>query len=149
MATFRISESRWVSAAPPAVHAVLADYHQGHKAILPQDFFGGLWVEEGGFGEGTRIRYTVRMLGRELVARARISEPEPGRTLVETDLDTGTVTTFRMIPEPPGTRVVIESVFRWPGLQGWLAARLLPRLFRKVYRAELANLARITGSLSG
>lgn len=146
MVTFRIAETRWLAAAPEAVHAVFADYHQGHPAILPRNFFGGLWVEAGGFGEGTVVRYTVRMLGREVVARARISEPDPGRTLMETDLATDTTTVFRMTPEAGGTRVAIESEFQWPGLQGWLAARLLPRLFRKVYRAELANLARITGS---
>ncbi|HJV91317.1 MAG TPA: SRPBCC family protein [Holophagaceae bacterium] len=148
MARIHLVEGRLIPAPPARVHAVLADYHQGHRAILPA-CFETLRVEAGGFGEGTVIRYAVRLLGRRLETRARITEPEPGRKLVETDLGNGATTTFHLDPEGPGTRVRIETEHHQPGLAGWVAARLFPLLLRGVYREELENLARLTDSASG
>lgn len=147
MARIHLVEFRFIPAPPERIHAVLADYHRGHRAILPA-CFQSLEVEVGGFGEGTVIRYALRLLGRRLETRARITEPEPGRRLVETDLGNGATTTFHLEPEGRGTRVRIETEHHQPGLAGWLAARLFPLLLRGIYREELANLEEVTGSTS-
>lgn len=147
MARIHLAESRFIEAPPERLYRTLADYHQGHKAILPA-CFESLEVEAGGIGEGTVIRYALRLLGRRLETRARITEPEPGRRLVETDLGNGATTTFHLEPEGTGTRVRIETEHHQPGLSGWLAARLFPLLLRGVYREELAKLEKVTGSAS-
>ena len=79
---------------PSRVYALIADYHNGHPHILPKEF-SELVVEKGGVGRGTIIRFQTSVFGRKHIFRAAISEPEPGRVLAETDLDTnGEVTTF-------------------------------------------------------
>jgi hypothetical protein len=46
-------------------------------------------VERGGVGAGTVIRFRLRVFRRTRDFRAEITEPTPGRVLVETDLDHG------------------------------------------------------------
>ena len=94
MTTKEIKVSRSIQAAPQKVYAIIADYHNGHPRILPKPYFVALEVEEGGYGAGTVIRFQMKVMGRLQTFRAEISEPEPGRVLVERDLDTGTTTTF-------------------------------------------------------
>ena len=56
-------------------------------------------MEQGGIGAGTVIRFQMSALGQKRTLRAEITEPEPGRVLVETYLDSnGAVTTFTVDP---------------------------------------------------
>ena len=83
----------------------------------------------------------MRMLGRNWTFRAVVTEPEPGRCLIETN-DTGHVTTFSVEPgaEGGGTRVTIATDLVRHGaaarIERWLSARLL----RPVYERELGLL---------
>ncbi|MEO8453409.1 MAG: hypothetical protein ABI647_26730 [Gemmatimonadota bacterium] len=77
-----------------AVYGLIADDRKGHPSILPPQYFENLEVEEGGYGAGTRIRFTMLSYGTRRVCRAHVTEPEPGRVLVETDIETGTSTRF-------------------------------------------------------
>ena len=62
-------------------------------------------MEQGGYGAGTVIRCSIRVMGRTQTFRASITEPEPGRVLVETDLTMPSVTTFTVDPaKRDGTR---------------------------------------------
>ena len=143
MATFEFSESAIVPAPPARVYSVIADYVNGHPHILPKKYFSDLVVEAGGYGAGTRIRFGMRLLGTMTLLRAVISEPEPGRVLVENYPDTGTVTTFIVEPEP-GTnhsRVTFHTRMTVPGISGWLQQWVVPPLLRPAYREELQNLA--------
>jgi len=81
--TFRISATRRIAAPPEAVYAVFADYREAHPRILPPSFFVGLTVEEGGYGEGTVVLVKGRFAGRVRTLRGVVTEPEPGRLLVE------------------------------------------------------------------
>lgn len=72
---------------------MLADYRVGHPRILASAFTN-LIVEQGGVGEGTVITFDMRVLGRTNRVRGVVSEPEPGRVLVERYPDSGIVTTF-------------------------------------------------------
>ncbi|MDQ4100138.1 MAG: hypothetical protein M3121_06530, partial [Chloroflexota bacterium] len=74
--------------------------------------------------------------------RARIGEPEPGRTLTETDERTGATTAFRFQPKRAGTLVTIETVTNRGGLGGAIERLIAPRLLSRLYRDELDRLDR-------
>jgi len=142
MPIIRVSESATIPATPRIVYDIIADYRAGHPAILPRPPFQELVVEKGGVGAGTVIRFGMRIGGRARVIRARIEEPEPGRVLVEREIDGGGVTTFIVDPAAAGSTVTFITEWTRGGFAGWMEALLAPPMLRKVYRAELANLAR-------
>jgi hypothetical protein len=79
--------------------------------------------------------------GKRQVMHARVTEPEPGRVLVETYEQTGTETRFTVEPlGPSSARVTFETQYRTGGIKGWFEALLVPRYLRKVYAAELSLL---------
>jgi len=137
-----------IPAPPERVYAILADYREGHPRILPPRNFVGLEVERGGKGEGTVIRFRMRVLGRPRSFRAAVSEPRPGRVLVESDPESGTVTTFGVTPAE-GARssiVTIETVARVSaGVPGLIERLLTPMLLRPIYEEELRRLAAVAG----
>ncbi len=140
-----VSVSATVRAPAAQVYAMLADYQVWHPAILPTRYFHNLAVERGGVGEGTVIRVRMRVLGTTRTFRAVVAEPEPGRVLVETDLDTGAVTTFTVGPTAgdAGTRVTITTALDVrPGVPGMLERLLTTVVLRRIYAQELALLAR-------
>ncbi|HUQ80289.1 MAG TPA: SRPBCC family protein [Gemmatimonadaceae bacterium] len=143
MTTFTITESARVNAPASQVYGMIADYNDGHKRIIPPKYFTSLEVEEGGVGAGTVIRFSMRVWGAERVARAQITEPQPGRVLMEKELTTGLVTTFTVAPAgDEASDVTIETVVpQSPGIRGaverWVTKSMLPR----IYRDELALLA--------
>lgn len=128
------------------LYDLLADYREGHPRILPRPPFVDLIVEQGGRGEGTVILTRMKILGSMQAFRARVTEPEPGRCLVETT-DTGYVTTFRVDPLGPArTRVCLHTAA--PAKQGWLGrleVKLTSRLLLPAYRRELELLALAAG----
>ena len=146
MAAQEIKVSRSIQAAPQKVYAIIADYHNGHPRILPKPYFVELEVEEGGYGAGTVIRFQMKLMGRLQTFRAEITEPEPGRVLVETDLDTGTTTTFTVEEhaQAQASRVTIRTVTQvgdglFGAVEGWLTERLL----HPIYKKELDQLASV------
>jgi len=137
--TFEISATRRIEAPAAAVYEVFADYREAHPKILPPSFFTGLTVEEGGHGAGTVLVVTGKFAGRTRALRGIVTEPEPGRRLVETYPDDRTVTTFVVDPaRGDACLVTIASVFpaRW-GPIGWIERAVIRRLLRRVYAEEL------------
>jgi len=141
-----ISASAIIPARRERVYSLLANYHDGHARILPKQF-SNLVVEQGGMGAGTVIRLQVSLLGRKQNFRAAITEPEPGRVLVETYLDgSGIVTTFTISPghAPADSNVTISTVLPVrAGLLGIMERKLSTLLLRPMYLRELQNLARV------
>jgi uncharacterized protein YndB with AHSA1/START domain len=138
----RVIESGSVGAPPELVYSLIADMRAHHAHFLPPSL-KDLRVEQGGYGAGTTYRVTGVFLGGERVLHMRLDEPEPGRVLTESDLDSPLVTTWTVEPEGEGSRVSIETV--WPparGIGGVLERLLAPRAMAKVYRAELRLLDR-------
>lgn len=135
-----ITASRHLKAPARRVYDLLADYNVGHPSILPPQYFTRLDVEKGGVGEGTVFRATMRLIGSEHTFRATVTEPEPGRVLVETDLATGLVTTFTVESIGPAEShlTFATKLPRRPGLQGvverWVSRMLLPRVYREEQR---------------
>jgi hypothetical protein len=146
MPRHRVSAEAVVDAPPGLAYAIIADYRDGHLRIIPRPPFVSLGVEQGGTGAGTVIRFQMRVLGRVRTFRAAITEPEPGRVLVETDLDTGTVTTFAVVPVEDGrkSRVNISTdILTRGGLLGRVERLLVTRLLQPVYRRELEQLGAV------
>src|SRR5688572_10890558 len=133
MSSDRISASAIIAAPPRELYGIIADYREKHPRILPQPPFESLVVEEGGRGEGTVVQVNMRVLGRHQAFRATITEPEPGRVLVETN-DTGYVTTFTVDPLDGGDRAAVTISTEAPhkGLVGALESWFVGRLLRPV-----------------
>ena len=138
--TFEISATRRIAAPAEAAYGVFADYREAHPRILPPSFFLGLDVVEGGHGAGTVIDVSGRFAGRTRVIRGIVTEPEPGRLLVESYPAERMVTTFRVDPEPGGgaSRVTISTTMpRRRGIVGWIEERIVRRLLVRVFAEEL------------
>lgn len=144
MSTVRVAESGTIPAAPEVVYAILADYRNEHPHVLPKRYFKALVVEEGGRGAGTVFTATTRALGVTSSLHMVVSEPEPGRVLVETDLEQGVVTTFTVIPSADGQGTNLCIATDWTlhdGLRGSIERVLYPLAARPMYRAELRQFA--------
>jgi ribosome-associated toxin RatA of RatAB toxin-antitoxin module len=141
MPVLNVSASARVPAPAATVYDLIADYKQGHPRILPPQYFEGLDVLEGGGGAGTRIRYTMKAFGTRETSHARVTEPEPGRVLVESVEERPVTTTFTVEAMPDDTtRVTFATEYRTQGLRGWFESLMVPGYLRKVYAAELALL---------
>jgi len=142
MPQIRATASAVIMAPPATVYRLLADYHRGHPRILPPRYFRDLQVEAGGTGAGTRIRYQMRAFGMVRTFRTEITEPEPGRRLLETGIESGIATTFTVEPRDDGrhSHVTIATAYEKAGIRGWLERLLAPRLLHTIYRAELRQL---------
>jgi hypothetical protein len=141
-----ISASAIIPARRERVYSLIANYRDGHPRILPKQF-SNLTVEQGGVGQGTVIRFQMSVFGKKQTFRAAITEPEPGRVLIETDLDTnGAVTTFTVNPgtAPADSRVTISTELPVRGsFLGLVERTLATILLRPIYQKELENLARV------
>ena len=149
MGRARAHAERLIDAPPGAVYAVLADYTTRHPKIMPAPPFSDLEVESGGVGAGTVVHITVRVLGRPQRLRMRVAEPDPGRILTETNLDTGVVTKFIVAPRDGRSRTLVGMSSQWEtqgGLRG-LADRLVtPRLMGRMFAKQLHQLDQYLGS---
>jgi hypothetical protein len=141
-----ISASANIPARRERVYSLLANYRDGHARILPKQF-SGLVVEAGGIGSGTVIRFQMTVLGRKQNFHGAVTEPEPGRVLVESYLDpAGTTTTFTVDPgsAPADSKVTISTELPvTSGIQGSIEKMFATLLLRPIFRKELENLARV------
>ena len=141
---YTVSATRHLEAPPERIYGLIADYVQGHPRIVPPKYFRDFVVRQGGYGAGTEIEFTMIVAGRAQRVVADITEPVPGRMLVETVKGGGVVTSFRVEPSGRGADVTIATELEQkPGMAGrierWLAGRVLPR----IYREELVRLGSI------
>jgi len=138
--TPHVSTSADISASSNEVYRLLADYRTGHPRILPPKFFGSLRVLTGGVGEGTVITFDLFAFGRTQRQWALITEPEPGRRLVETYPENGAATTFTVDSlGPDRSRLTIATTLLVrPGFLGWLELFVMRRFLHRAYVAELA-----------
>jgi hypothetical protein len=136
------SSSRIIHVPPQTIYRIIADYRSDHPAILPERYFRSLEVEAGGYGAGTIVRFQMRLPGRTQRFRTLITEPAPGRVLIETDLNSGTPTTFTLSPLAvvASTQVTISTGLKNRGAVEAFFGKLF---LQKVYRAELDLLANL------
>lgn len=140
MTIIRSEATRTVEAAPERVYAVFSDYEKAHPAILPKPYFDDIAIEEGGQGAGTVVRVRMKALGVENNYRLTVSEPEPGRRMVEADPDVGVQTTFLVESRDGGhhsqVTITIDTKAS-PGLSGLVERLILPPYTRRILRKEL------------
>jgi hypothetical protein len=144
MTFIHAAASALIDAPPEEVYALVADYRVGHELILPKENLYDLQVEAGGQGEGTIIHFRSRVLGVERENRTRISEPEPGRKLVETEMNEAFTTTYTFTPvqEAPQVHVEIATDMKTEsGYMGLLEKAFLPSILRRINEKELRNIA--------
>src|SRR5207248_7510757 len=131
-----------LDARPEDVYATIADYRHGHPNILPKENLYDLQVEQGGYGAGTMIRFKMKVLGVEQSFYQRVSEPEPGRVLVEQDIDSvqNVMTTFTVTPveHEQKSHVEISTMMNTsPGFKGFMERIIVPIINPQLYRKEL------------
>jgi len=151
VSTYRVTVTRRVAAPARIAYDLIADYRTGHTQIVPPKVFQNLHVEEGGYGAGTKITFDVRAFGSTTNIRADITEPTPGRVLVETEPDQKVVTTFSVEPIADGSTcdVTIDSVFKSrDGVLGKIEQSLAKPFLRRVYKDELQRLETIAKQMS-
>lgn len=143
--TYTVSATAHIDATPQRVYDIIANYRDGHPSILPGQF-RNFTVEQGGIGDGTVIRFDVRAFGRTQHFRGIVTEPQPGRVLVERYAEPApSTTTFTVVPDGTfgKTRVTIttELSTQHAGILGAIERFLAARLMRQMYAEELARLA--------
>jgi polyketide cyclase/dehydrase/lipid transport protein len=145
---YTVGSSATVRATTARVYAVIADYRDQHPHIVPSEYFRSLTVLEGGVGAGTRTRVEMRVLGTTRIFEQVVTEPAPGRVLVETNLDGSGVTTFTVDAAEGGqaARVTIATeIEARPGLAGAIERFFTSLLLPRIYRRELEKLAEHVG----
>jgi hypothetical protein len=144
MNPFRFSAERVLDAPADLVYHCLSDYREHHRTTASGGFlppaFTDLQVLRGGVGAGTTIHFTTVSGGRARAFTQDVSEPEPGRVLVE--WGDGEGSTFTVEPRGERTLLRIETVLNARGLEG-LALRLFgARVLRPLYEDEMSRLER-------
>ncbi len=142
MQRISIKAAAVLNAHPDDVYATIADYRQGHPSILPKENLYDLQVEQGGYGAGTVIRFKSRVLGAERSFYQRVSEPQPGRVLIEQDIDSiyNLVTTFTVTPVEQGQKSHVEisdTENPGPGFMGFIERIISPIVLPPVFHKEL------------
>lgn len=139
------SASDLIDAPARVVYQIIADYEKGHTQIIPKPPFVSLNVLEGGVGAGTVINVTMRVMGQTQSFNADITEPEPGRVLVEAN-DNGYVTTFTVEPRAEGAQAFVTistEINGRSGLFSKIEQWLVKRMLLPVYEKELALLTAV------
>jgi hypothetical protein len=140
---YTVSASAHIDAPPARVYSIIADYHIGHPSILPKPF-KNLVIEQGGVGAGTIIRFDVHAYRTVTKCRAIVTEPEPGRVLVERNIEPNeSITTFTVAAGANGgsdVTLVTEAQSR-AGIAGVIERWMSKRFLKKLYAEELALLA--------
>lgn len=142
MRQFHFAAERLLQAPADVIYHCLADYREHHRTTKTGGFlppaFTRLDVVEGGVGAGTVIRFTSSVGGRGVTRTQRVTEPEPGRVLIEDGDGEGSV--FTVEPEGNASRLRIETTLNASGLEGLLLHWFGARLIAPVYAEEMARL---------
>jgi uncharacterized protein YndB with AHSA1/START domain len=140
MARNAVSAEATVDAPAETVYRYIADMHDHHPRFLPPAF-SDFEVESGGVGAGTIARYKLTAGGRTRQHRMQVAEPEPGRVLTESDMNSSAVTTFTVSPQGGASVVRISTAWDGAGGIGGVFERIFaPRVLRAIYADELKRL---------
>ena len=143
MAAKKFSVSKKINSSPDVVYSIIADYNNAHPKILPKPPFISLKVERGGIGAGTEMSVQIKMFSKVQTYRTVVTEPAPGKTLVETT-DTGYITTFSVQSENNGNSCLVTfstELAHYSGLMKKFEFWVISKLLQPVYKIELEILA--------
>ena len=144
MKTVRVESTRLINAPVQTIYEILADFEDAHVAILPRQYFRAIKLLSGGQGAGTVYQLQMVVSGQTYDYEMHVSEPVPGRELLEVSSDGAVRTVMRV--EPAGANgdsqvTIISDFTSEPGFMGWLQRLFQPAIVRRIYREELDNLA--------
>lgn len=143
MATASVQASKQINQPASKIYGAIADYQKHHPNFLPRNYFKKLEIESGGVGAGTIFKADMDVYGNKSTLRMKVTEPQPGRVIQETDLASGLFTTFTV--EPLGaaqSNVTITTQWQQPaGLKGWLQSKVQAFFMGRIYKEELDLLA--------
>lgn len=143
MAKLHGESSMLINASAKDIYAVLVDYQNSHPQILPKQYFKSLKVLKGGQGAGTEFEADLKVNGLKMTFRMLVSEPEPGRVIMESDTLSSTVTTFTVMPTDTTNQALVKIASEWdmkPGLAGLIDRLFTPGVMRGIYKKELKQL---------
>ena len=139
--SFHFAAERVLDAPADVVYHCLSNYQQHHRhgpeGFLPPAFTE-LQVLASGVGAGTVIRFTTAVGGRSQTRTQQVSEPEPGRVLVESGNGEGS--TFTVEPRGSQTHLRIETVLQTRGIEGFLMRLFGARILGPLYADEMRRL---------
>jgi hypothetical protein len=130
------------------VYDTIANYRTGHPRILPKQF-ANLTVDEGGVGAGTVIHFDFRVFGQTTTLRAVVTEPEPGRVLVERNTagNDGVSTFIVEAAGPNESNVTIKTEMTTrSGFAGRIEAWMIRRILESTYQEELRLLEKVAST---
>lgn len=139
MAKVEASAESTIDAPADKVYGYIADMSI-HQRILPPAF-SDFQVEQGGVGAGTVTRFKITAGGRTREYHMQVTEPAPGRTLVEADTGSSLVTTFNV--DPRGDKSLVRITTNWDGaggIGGFFERTFAPRALHSVYTDALERL---------
>jgi hypothetical protein len=150
MTKYKFSVSSLIPSPSQIVYSIIADYKNGHPQILPKPPFVSLTVEKGGIGAGTVLLVKMKVMSKLQTFKTIVTEPEPGRVLVETN-DTGYITTFTADSQNDGKHSYVTFTTEIPEnsnllkkIEFFFSKQYLPL----VYKKELENLAKVAAMKS-
>ncbi|MFN8597899.1 MAG: SRPBCC family protein [Anaerolineae bacterium] len=144
MKTHHVAASSVIDAPAAQVYAILSDYRVGHPSILPKQYFSALKITRGGVGAGTAIRFQMQAGNSTRSFVADVTEPEPGRVLVESnrlenDPNVTSVTTFTV--DSNGERQTRLTIATEMVVSNWLEGVVSTLFLRRVYAQEMKQIA--------
>jgi uncharacterized protein YndB with AHSA1/START domain len=141
MGKITVEQEGTVNAPAELTYRLIAD-DEHHQRFLP-DGFSDFEVLEGGVGAGTLHRFKVDAGRRVREYVMRVSEPEPGRVITETDQNSSLVTSFTVTPDGDRSRVRISTQWNGAGgIGGFFERTFAPKVMRRMYADELERLDR-------
>lgn len=142
MGRIHIKVNGTIHAPAAEVYTLLADYRNGHPLVVPKQYFSPLVVEEGGYGAGTVVSFRVKVGGNTRRYRDVVTEPQPGRILMESDTLSNTVTSFTVTPRGD-SQCELEIVTDFDsskGGRGLLEMLFAPNMMKGIYEKELRQI---------
>ncbi|MGH2443870.1 MAG: SRPBCC family protein [Chloroflexota bacterium] len=140
MAQITVEVERDIAAPAERAYRCIAEFTKRATWAPPE--FSDFQVLEGGIGAGTLFTFHFSSRGRERDFRMLVDEPEPGRTLTETDQNSTLVTTYSVIPTGNGSLVSIRTVWQGAGgIGGFFERTFAPRALSRIFADELERLS--------
>jgi hypothetical protein len=129
-----------IAASADLTYRLIADAAQRSK--FAPDSFSGFEVVSGGVGAGTVHKFDFQAPSRPVRSYLMdVTEPQPGRELVETDRNSTLVTRFTVTPQGQQCEVAITTTWKGAGgIGGFFEKTFAPKALRGIYADELARL---------
>jgi uncharacterized protein YndB with AHSA1/START domain len=148
MGQINVTAEATIAAPADLTYRLIAD-DAHHQRFLP-DAFSGFEVLAGGVGAGTVHKFDVQAGGRTRTYVMDVTEPEPGRVLVETDRNSSLVTRFTVTPAGEGCRVAINTTWQGAGgVKGFFEKTFAPKALGHMYADELSRLDAYARTVQG